>query len=96
MRSLILAMFSVAPCPGERRHPWDALGLQALDGTDGYGADPVFERVFCEVGLPEAIQTDPRQHRRVVRWTAIPRRAWSSGASPPQRQGANGMIVGMT
>jgi transposase InsO family protein len=34
------------------------LGIQALDGTDGYGVQPVFERVFREVGLPQAIQTD--------------------------------------
>lgn len=34
------------------------LAVQALDGTDGYGVQPVFERVFREVGLPRAIQTD--------------------------------------
>ena len=39
-------------------HSRYVLGLQALDGTDGYGVRPVFERVFREAGMPEAIQTD--------------------------------------
>jgi len=34
------------------------LGLQALDGTDGYGVRPVFERVFREAGLPRVLLTD--------------------------------------
>jgi transposase InsO family protein len=34
------------------------LGLRALDGTDGYGVQPTFERVFREAGLPRAILTD--------------------------------------
>lgn len=34
------------------------LGLQALDGTDGYGVRPVFERTFREAGLPRALLTD--------------------------------------
>ena len=34
------------------------MGLQALDGTDGCGGRPVFERVFREAGMPEAFQTD--------------------------------------
>jgi hypothetical protein len=40
------------------RHSRYVLALQSLDGTDGYGVRPVFERVFREVGLPEALQTD--------------------------------------
>jgi transposase InsO family protein len=36
----------------------NCLGLQALDGTGGYGVRPVFERVFREAGLPLAILTD--------------------------------------
>lgn len=34
------------------------LGLKALDGTDGYGAQAVFERVFREAGLPKGMLTD--------------------------------------
>ena len=34
------------------------MGLEALDGTDGDGAHPVFERLFWEVGPPLAILTD--------------------------------------
>jgi len=36
----------------------NCLGLQALDGTDGDGVHPVFERLFREAGLPLAILTD--------------------------------------
>lgn len=34
------------------------LGIQGMDGTDGYGAEQVFTRIFREAGLPRAIQTD--------------------------------------
>jgi transposase InsO family protein len=34
------------------------MALQALDGTDGYGVRPVFERAFREAGLPLAMLTD--------------------------------------
>ena len=34
------------------------IGLQVMDGTDGYGARTVFERAFREGGLPRRIQTD--------------------------------------
>jgi transposase InsO family protein len=35
----------------------NCLGLQALDGTDGDGMHPVFERLFREGGLP--LWTEP-------------------------------------
>ena len=39
-------------------HSRYSLAVQALDGTDGYGVRPVFERVFREAGMPDAIQSD--------------------------------------
>ena len=40
------------------QHTRYLLGIKAMDGTDGYGVRERFERIFREVGLPRAIQTD--------------------------------------
>ena len=46
--------------------PWNRTSpVKALDGTDGYGAKAVFERVFREAGLPKGMLTASGRSYRI-------------------------------
>jgi transposase InsO family protein len=76
------------------------LALDGLGGTDGDGVRPVFERVFREAGLPEAILTDngppfvaPRGLRGLsklsVWWLKLGIRPLRTEPASPEQNGAH-------
>ncbi len=49
---------SCSPLPIAAQHPRYLLACQGLPSVTGVGVRPVFERLFREYGLPEALRTD--------------------------------------